>query len=112
MNTTLEREVTQLHAEICAGLADPTRILILYGLAESPRTVMQLAEYLQLNQPLISRHLKVLRERGMVIATRLGPSVEYRVSDQRLIQAIDLLRAFLRDHLTHGAELIGSLNNN
>jgi ArsR family transcriptional regulator len=108
MNATLETEVTQLHAEICAGLADPTRILILYELADNPRTVTQLTEALKLSQPMISRHLKVLRERGMVIATRLGPSVEYRVSDHRLIEAIDLLRAVLRDHLNHRAELAGA----
>src|SRR3990172_9782201 len=61
MNQTLEQEVSQLHAEICAGLADPTRILILYELASGPRNVTQLTETLKLSQPMVSRHLKVLR---------------------------------------------------
>ncbi len=106
MNKTLETEVNQLHAEICAGLADPKRILILYELGAGPRHVTELAGSLNLNQPLVSRHLKVLRERGMVVATRVGPAVEYRLADARLIQALDLLRAVLHDGLTHRASLV------
>lgn len=108
MNKTLEREVDQLHAEICAGLAEPTRILILYALSESPRNVTELANSLNLNQPMVSRHLKVLRERGMVTATRVGAAVEYQLADRRLIEALDLLRSILRDNLTRRAELVGA----
>ena len=105
MNQELEREVNQLHAEFCAGLADPKRILIIYALSEGPLNVGELAESLHLSQPAVSRHLKVLRERGMVIGSRFGPSVEYRIGDPRLIEALDLLRAALRDHLSRRAEL-------
>ena len=109
MNQRLEQEVSQLHAEICAGLADPTRILILYALSDGACNVTQLAEFLNLGQPMVSRHLKVLRDRGMVIATRVGPTVEYKISDPRLVQALDLLRAVLRDTLSHRAELVGAI---
>jgi DNA-binding transcriptional ArsR family regulator len=109
MNRNLEQEVSQMHAEICAGLADPTRILILYALANGRQNVTQLAGSLQFSQPTVSRHLKVLRERGMVVADRFGTVVEYRLTDQRLIQAMDLLRAVLRDNLAHRAELAGTM---
>ena len=105
MVTPFEQEVIQLHAEICAGLADPKRILILYALSEKPCNVNELGTYLGLNQPMVSRHLKVLRERGMVQANRVGASVEYSLADVRLIQALDLLRSVLHDHLSHRAEL-------
>ncbi len=110
MNQNFEQEINQLHAEICAGLADPTRILILYELAAGPRNVTQLAEALGLSQPTVSRHLKVLRERGMVTATRQGPAQEYQVQDKRLIQALDLLRAVLHDALSRRAELVGAFS--
>jgi len=109
MNEILEKEIDQLHAEFCAGLADPKRLLILYNLYEGPKNVTELSTNLKLSQPAASRHLKVLRERGMVIATRQGPSVEYRLADDRLIQALDLLRAALRDYLSHRAELAGAM---
>src|SRR5574341_1473136 len=59
MNKTLEAEITQLHAEICAGLADPNRIMILYTLSQGPRNVTELCNELAMAQPLVSRHLKM-----------------------------------------------------
>lgn len=109
MNIALESEITQLHAEICAGLADPTRIMILYALSQSPRNVTELCTELNMPQPLVSRHLKVLRERGMVVFKRQGTVIQYFLTDKRLIQALDLLRAVMRDGLAKRAELVEAL---
>ena len=106
MNSNLEAEVTQLHAEICAGLADPSRILILYELAGSPRNVTELCNNLHMPQPLVSRHLRVLRERRMVEAERRGTVVSYSLADRRIIDALDLLRAAMRDMLAQRAALV------
>ncbi|MBN1147970.1 MAG: winged helix-turn-helix transcriptional regulator [Anaerolineales bacterium] len=108
MNNTpsLLEEITTLHAEVCSALGDPTRILIIYTLAESPRNVGDLAQQLGISQPTASRHLKVLRERGLVIAVRQGACVEYHLADHRLVEALDLLRGILRDRLTHRASLV------
>jgi DNA-binding transcriptional ArsR family regulator len=105
-NTQLTQEVTQLHADICSALADPHRILLLYALAEQPRSVNDLATEVGISQPAASRHLKVLRDRGLVFAIRQGASVEYRLSDTRLIEALNLLRQVLRDRLVYSASLV------
>ncbi len=105
-----ESEIQLFHAQICQALADPTRILLLYRLAEGPQNVGELAAELNISQPTVSRHLKVLRERGMVSGTRYGATIEYRLIDDRPIQALDLLRAVLRDNLTRSAGLIDALN--
>ncbi len=109
MNRMLEQEINVLHAEVCAALADPKRIMIIYELAEAPRNVTEISTTLELPQSLVSRHLKVLRERGMVTATRQGPAVEYRLTDVRLVKALDLLRGVLHDNLSHRAELATQL---
>lgn len=110
MNSNLESEITQLHAEICAGLADPNRIMILYTLSQSPRNVTELCKELNMPQPLASRHLKVLRERGMVVTKRQGTNIQYILADERLIQALDLLRAVMRDGLAKRAELAEAID--
>ena len=99
-------EITNLHANICSGLADPVRILILYTLAKSPSNVGNLAETMNLPQPTISRHLKQLRERGLVVAKRDGLFVFYRIADIRIIEALDLLRSVLSERLTYRASLV------
>jgi DNA-binding transcriptional ArsR family regulator len=106
MTTTLEKEVLLLHSEICAGLADANRILILYALAESPLTVSALVNQLGISQPLTSRHLKILRDRGMVTSERIGSCIQYSLGDTRLIEALDLLRAVLRKTLSQRSELL------
>jgi ArsR family transcriptional regulator len=99
MSDNLREEVVRLHAQVCSGLADPNRILIIYSLAEGPRSVNDIAAKVELPQPTVSRHLKILRERGIVRFERDGQSINYRLSDLRIIQALDLLRATLADQL-------------
>ncbi len=108
----LRAEINRLHANICSGLADPTRILILYTLRDRPHHVSELAEDLELPQPTVSRHLKVLRERQMVIAEREGQSVNYSLADDRIIEAMDLLRAVLASRLQDQGDLAESVNQN
>ncbi|MGD9100484.1 MAG: metalloregulator ArsR/SmtB family transcription factor [Anaerolineae bacterium] len=105
MDERLEQEVNLLHAHVCQALADPKRILILYALAESPKYVSELADKLDIPQPTISRHLKVLRERSLVTTEREGAAVYYSLTDARVIEALDLLRAVLSDTLTQRAQL-------
>jgi DNA-binding transcriptional ArsR family regulator len=111
VDRTLVEEVNLLHAQMCQGLADPTRILILYSLAENPRYVNELVEMLEVRQPTISRHLKVLRDRGLVTATREGNAVRYALRDRRVIQALDLLRTVMADMLTERAELAEAMTH-
>ncbi len=103
-------EIRELHAQICQALADPTRIMILYVLSEGPRNVSDMVSALELSQPLISRHLKVLRERGMVNAERNGTNVVYSLADPRVIQALDLMRAVLADQLAQASKLARGLS--
>lgn len=106
MNKPLIQEINRLHAEICGGLSDSKRITILYAVAEKPKNVMELAQVLNLPQPTISRHLKILRERGMVVAERRGANIIYALSDKRIVRALDLLHAVLNDRLTRNATLV------
>lgn len=103
---TLAQEISQLEADFCFALSDPTRILILYALADGPRNVTELTNELSTIQPTTSRHLKILRDRGLVRAARAGTTVTYHLADPRLIQALDLLRAVMRERLAYRASLI------
>ena len=105
MNNNLVQEINQMHAEICGGLADPTRLVILYTLADEPHNVTEMCSILQMSQPLISRHLKILRERGLVLANREGQTVLYTLADHRVIEALDLLRAVMASKLKSQASL-------
>jgi DNA-binding transcriptional ArsR family regulator len=53
-----------------AALADPTRRAILSRLASGEATVNELAEPFEMSLPAVSRHLKVLREAGLITRGR------------------------------------------
>lgn len=111
-DTPLGKEIIELHANLCSAISDPRRIMLLYAIADEPRNVSSLAEAVEISQPAASRHLKVLDQRGLVRAHREGASVIYTLTDERLIQALDMLRDVLYDRLNHRAELVreGSLD--
>jgi DNA-binding transcriptional ArsR family regulator len=52
--------------EILQALAEPNRFRIVELLRKGPLTVGEIAEYLHLRQPQVSKHLKVLSEAGLV----------------------------------------------
>jgi ArsR family transcriptional regulator len=100
------QEIIHLHAEICAAIADPRRILLLYAVSEHPRNVSDLAKDIGISQPAASRHLKILKDRGLIYPIRHGSSIEYHLTDKRLINALNILRDVLQDRLTYRASLI------
>ena len=55
-------------------LADPTRLRLLHALEKRELSVLELCEVLALPQSTVSRHLKVLAERGWLMSRREGTS--------------------------------------
>src|SRR5512143_3731605 len=110
VNQTLVQEITQLHADFCSALADSTRLILLYALADGPRNVTELTQELNQPQPTVSRHLKILRDRGLVLSTRQGMMVEYTLADRRVIDALDILRSIMRDGIQKRASLLENVS--
>ncbi len=106
VSQSLTQEIIHLQADFCSALSDPTRLLILYVLAERPSNVSELTAELKSNQSTISRHLKVLRERELVDTVRTGTTITYSLTDRRLIDAVDMLRTVMRDRITYRANLL------
>lgn len=92
-------ELTQRQAALCAALGDYNRLLLLYALADEPHSVNELVARVGLSQPAVSRHLRIMRESGLVSAERHGRSVVYGLVDQRILAAMDLLRAVLTEQM-------------
>lgn len=81
-------------ASLLKVLADDTRLAVVRKLMEGPRHVGEINAELNIDQSLLSHHLKVLREADIVQAQRDGKAVLYRLSPtveaRREGQVIDL----------------------
>ena len=107
----LELEVNLLHERVCSALSDTTRIMILYLLNEGDHYVNEIAEELEAPQSTVSRHLKILRDRGLVTTERQGTAVLYSLADERIIQSLDLMRAIQTDHIHAQAAITNPANS-
>ena len=73
------------------ALADPLRLDILRELLGGPATVSELTALTGATQPNVSNHLALLRERGLVRATREGRQMRYEVRDPAVAALIEAL---------------------
>ena len=101
----------ELQAEICRTLSHPVRIAILHLLADEPREVGRLAVALDISQPNASKHLAVMRQAGLVEAERDGRGAVYRLTDQSVIGACDLMAQVMRRRLARLAELSAAIES-
>lgn len=62
-------------------VADKTRLAILRRLMESPCHVGEINQVIQIEQSLLSHHLRVLRESGLVTSRRDGKAVLYDLAE-------------------------------
>ena len=67
-------------ASMLKVLADDTRLNVVRQLLTSAKHVGELNESLSIDQSLLSHHLKVLRDAGIVVAERDGKAVLYSLS--------------------------------
>jgi ArsR family transcriptional regulator len=76
------------NADLLLALAHPVRLQIVDGLSEGPADVTSIVACLGHPQALISRHLKVLREAGVVLAVREGRHRYYRLARPEVIDEV------------------------
>jgi DNA-binding transcriptional ArsR family regulator len=74
--------------DVFTGIAHPTRRAILELLGERPRPVGELAEAFDVSLPAISKHLRVLRESGLVRESTQGRFRIYHLQGEPLDQAL------------------------
>jgi DNA-binding transcriptional ArsR family regulator len=75
------------------ALADPHRRAILELLHGGERSVREIADELPITRPAVSRHLRLLKEAGLVTSSAEGTRRLYRLHDEGL----DAVRAYLTD---------------
>ena len=83
--------------DVFNAIAEPRRRQIIELLGDTrARPVGDLAEFLRLPQPSVSKHLGVLRKVGLVTVTRLGQQRLYSLNPQELKPVNDWVKPFER----------------
>jgi DNA-binding transcriptional ArsR family regulator len=78
--------LAQVPSDVLTILAEPTRRRILDLLLEAPRSVGELVNALDATQPTTSKHLRILREAGLVHVHPDAQRRVYRLRPERLAE--------------------------
>ncbi len=90
-------ELFRMHAEYCKVLSNPTRLMIIALLSKKEMSVGEIAEATGVALPTISQHLRVLRERQVIVTRKEGQTVYSKLRDERLMEACIKIRTVLLD---------------
>lgn len=92
-----QKDQTQLEiiSDFFTIFTNPKRIQILQLLREEELTVSELAERTGLTQPTVSQHLKILRDKHIITAKRIGNKCYYTVEDGRIYQVCDIIKTII-----------------
>ena len=84
-------KLIRLKAKVFKALADPVRLKIIEFLRDGERCVCEIIPHVDVAQPLVSRHLKILRDSGLVRVRKEGNRRYYSVSDPKIFKIIDAI---------------------
>ncbi len=107
----MQTEVHLIKAALLKILAHPLRLRILELLCQEERSVGQFTTLLQVDQPIVSRHLGVLRQGGLVTMRQEGVSVWYRIQNDEIVQFLAKLTELLKSKLQIDAELLKNVKD-
>ncbi|PMC76942.1 helix-turn-helix transcriptional regulator [Brachybacterium sp. UMB0905] len=89
---------TQLAALLFKQLGHESRLQIVRLLAEHPRSVGALTEATGLSQPLVSQHLRTLRQTHLVTVERIGREAVYSLADAHVAHVVEDAVAHVLHH--------------
>ena len=75
-------------SELFKVLGNESRLALVWLLSQEPLTVGVLAERAALSQPLVSQHLRTLRQAGLVTSEREGKEIRYALADQHVAHVV------------------------
>jgi len=88
-------------AKIFSALSDPIRLEILDFLRYGEKCVCEIIPHVSLIQPLVSRHLKILKDCGLVKDRKDGNRRLYSVTDPRIFEVVDSITPELAEVLSN-----------
>jgi DNA-binding transcriptional ArsR family regulator len=96
-------------ADFFRALAHPIRIRVLEALGAGDRSVQELQHALDLEQPIVSQQLAVLRAKNIVTPRKVGTTVRYALADPLITKLLAVAREIFNNHLVDTQVLLKEL---
>ena len=90
------QQLLLLEEEVFKVIANQKRLEIIQLLKKREMNVTEMAAMLGLRQPNLSQHLTLLRQQKLVVVSKKGQKVYYKLADMRIARAVELIHGFLQ----------------
>ena len=100
-----------MQANICKTLANPRRLEIIEALRDDELNATQLTQKIGISKANLSQHMSILIQKGVVLSRRVGLNVFYKLSDERIKKACDLMRDVLIRNLEQNSVILKDIKN-
>ena len=101
LQRALDQDVLVLKANALKALGHPTRLAIIEILSRGEQCVCRIMDELELEQAIVSKHLRILRDAGLVVARKEGLNIYYSLACACIIR--------LMEHVTRTIKSISEL---
>lgn len=81
-------EECKMAAEIFKQISDGTRLRILWLLCHCEECVSNIATIMEMSDPAVSHHLKLLKNAGLIVSRRDGKEIFYKLADTQVAEYI------------------------
>ena len=85
-------DIFGLQAEFCAIFQNAKRLKILWCLSHGEKTVTSLADEVGISLSNASQHLRIMKDRRIIVSRKEGQKIFYRITNEKFIQGPSLVR--------------------
>lgn len=109
-DTSTQKKIFQMQCEICKSLAHPVRLQIVDRLNQGQASAADLLKVLGISKGNLSKHVSLLVRSGVVMSSRRGRHIFYRLTDPEIHKACTIMRTILYNKLKMGEELASAIS--
>ncbi|GAB6156357.1 metalloregulator ArsR/SmtB family transcription factor [Desulfosporosinus burensis] len=107
----MKEQIISMKSDFFKALAHPTRVRILEQLAKrnDEVCVCELIDDLGIEQSNLSQHLSILRKQQIIVSTKVGLKVMYRIKYPEVLIILDKVQEILAQQFREGEALMRHL---
>ncbi len=88
----MKDNIFDFQSEVCKAFASPRRLQILNLVKTNEQAVGDIANAMGISKANVSQHLAIMRIRGLLKTRRVGTVVYYRIANEKLAHACNLMQ--------------------
>lgn len=99
-------ELRRIQAETCKTFGNPKRLLILESIWDRQVPYKKLLELTGLDKVTLTQQTAFMRRKGIITGERTAEGLVFSVSNPKILQAFDIMRAVVIDKIKKDSELL------